>query len=279
MTWGTSARAGAARRARARSADARAAPALVAIASVCLLAAVAGSAPTAVAAPAGIRPIVSHHASPGGRAFRLHEFRVTLAEAELRVVDVRMARALDRVLERLGAALVVNGGYYGLRGEPEGLAITEGRVVSQFLARLGGGVIAARDGRARLLDAERDPVPCEGEAEFAVQCKPRLVVDGRPNVRSDDGRRADRTALCLRAGGTVLDVVVARSDDADGGGGPTLYRFARLLAERGCEDALNLDGGPSTGVAWREARGIRFLAPRSPVRHALAVRLRGGQGR
>ena len=91
------------------------------------------------------------------------------------------------------------------------------------------------------------------------------------NIRSDDGNRADRTALCLRDGGRTLDVVVARTNDAAGRDGPTLYRFARALARRGCQQALNLDGGPSTGVAWRDGEQVRFLPPRSPVRHAVAI--------
>jgi hypothetical protein len=44
-----------------------------------------------------------------------------------------------------------------------------------------------------------------------------------------------------------------------------------MLVSRGCEGALNLDGGPSTGVAWREGGKIHALAPRGPLRHAIAV--------
>jgi hypothetical protein len=40
---------------------------------------------------------------------------------------------------------------------------------------------------------------------------------------------------------------------------------------RGCQHALNLDGGPSTGVAWREPDGTHALAPRGPLRHAIAI--------
>ena len=49
----------------------------------------------------------------------------------------------------------------------------------------------------------------------------------------------------------------------------------RYLAQRGCEDAVNLDGGPSTGVACRENGAIRVLAPARPVRHAVTFRRRG----
>ncbi len=231
----------------------------------------AGGARGAGPTPATILPTVIGASPTDGARYRLHAFRVPLARARLEVVDVGMTRGLDAALRARGATLVVNGGFFGLRGEPEGLVVSGGRMLSPFLARIGGGVLAARGGLARLFAAEAPPAP--GDVDFAVQCRPRLVVDGAVNIRSDDGRRADRTALCLRDGGGVLEVVVARGADDEGRDGPTLHALARLLAARGCAQALNLDGGPSTGAAWREAGGVRVLPPRGPVRHAVAITL------
>lgn len=70
-----------------------------------------------------------------------------------------------------------------------------------------------------------------------------------------------------------MDVYVARVDPSRGRAGPTLYTFARELLAEGCRDALNLDGGPSTGVAWRAPEGVRALLPRRGVRHALVFSL------
>ncbi len=218
---------------------------------------------------ASLRPRVASQPLPHGRSYRLHTFRVSLARARLEVVDLRMSRALDDVLRSRGASLVINGGFFGMRGEPQGMVVSAGRLVSPFMSRIGGGIVAAKEGVARLHDAERPPAA--SDAEFAMQCRPRLVVDSTVNIRSDDGNRADRTALCLRDGGRTLDVVVARTEDSAGRDGPTLFRFARSLARLGCEQALNLDGGPSTGVAWRDGRHVRFLPPRSAVRHAVAI--------
>lgn len=216
-----------------------------------------------------LRPRVKSQPLPNGRSYRLHTFRVSLARARLEVVDLRMSRALDDVLRSRGASLVINGGFFGMRGEPQGMVVSGGRLVSPFMSRIGGGIVAAKEGVARLHDAEEPP--SASDAEFAMQCRPRLVVDSSVNIRSDDGNRADRTALCLRDGGRTLDVVVARTDDSAGRDGPTLFRFARSLKRLGCEQALNLDGGPSTGVAWRDGRHVRFLPPRSAVRHAVAI--------
>ncbi len=220
-------------------------------------------------------PQVQSESLPDGHSYRLHTFRVALARARVEVVDLRMSLALDDVVRTRGASLVINGGFFGLQGEPEGMVVSGGRLLSPFLARIGGGIVEARGGVAHLLDGEAPPL--EQSADFALQCRPRLVVDRAVNIRRDDGQRADRTALCLRDGGRTLDVVVARTDGEEGLGGPTLYGFARVLARTGCEQALNLDGGPSTGAAWRDGGQVRFLPPRSAVRHAVAIWLNDGR--
>ncbi|MEM1418286.1 MAG: phosphodiester glycosidase family protein, partial [Myxococcota bacterium] len=51
------------------------------------------------------------------------------------------------------------------------------------------------------------------------------------------------------------------------GGGPTLLELARELAAAGCEQALNLDGGPSTGLVT----ATRTDLPRGPVRHVVVI--------
>jgi len=90
------------------------------------------------------------------------------------------------------------------------------------------------------------------------------------NVKSDDKKRAERTALCTRDGGKVIEVVVVRGSDDGESPGPSLFALAAHLVERGCESALNLDGGPSTGAAWKEGGDVKLLAPRGPVRHVIA---------
>jgi len=147
--------------------------------------------------------------------------------------------------------------------------------VSRLAPALSGGVVTWDGDRAKLWESESFAMP-DG-ARFAVQCRPRLVVAGAPNVKSDDGHRSERTALCLRDGGRSIDVVIVKGASGGGGesAGPSLFALGRYLAQRGCEDALNLDGGPSTGVAWRENGAIRVLAPARPVRHAVTFRRRG----
>ncbi len=214
-----------------------------------------------------------------GRAFvedaRRYDVRVWsfgLERYELRIEDAGMKTALDAVLAKTDAELVVNGGFFDPEGKPVGLAISNGAVLSRLGKNLSGGVLASDGMRAELFAAEGFVLPDGGT--FAIQCRPRLVVDGKANVKSDDGKRAERTALCTRDAGRTVDVVVVRGSDDGESPGPSLFALARHLEEAGCEAALNLDGGPSTGVAWREGSDVRLLAPRGPVRHVVAFRER-----
>ena len=230
---------------------------------------VAPSAPSTSAAPvaegAPITPEIT--AIKGDDAFRLHVFTVPLAGARLRVVDLGMSRDLEGVLARSSASLVINGGFFDRGERPEGLVISEGKQLSARSDTLGGGVLTVAGGRAALHAAEGF-TPAK-DVIFAVQARPRLVVDDKSGIARDDGKTAPRTALCVRDEGRTAEVVIARGDAA--GAGPTLALLADMLISRGCNAALNLDGGPSTGAAWREPGGARELPARGPLRHAIAI--------
>jgi len=202
-----------------------------------------------------------------GESYRMRLFGYDLASTELSIVDVEMKSDLAPVVSADARALfATNGGFFGKQNEPVGLAESGKKRLAGFSRAMSGGVVTVDEGRASLTSTESfDPA---ARHDFALQCKPRLVVAGAVNIRSDDGKRAERTALCLRRGGR--EVVFALVVNAQGG--PSLLATAKLLAEVGCEDALNLDGGPSTGAAWREGALVQSAPPRGGIRHAVVVR-------
>jgi len=215
--------------------------------------------------------------SAGGLAedafdFEVKSFSRSLDAYELTIEDVGMSTALDAVLQKSGGDLAVNGGFFDKEGKGLGLAMSNGLRLSSLAKKMSGGVLTiAGDGKkAELFETESFDPP-EG-LKFAVQCRPRLVVKGEANVKSDDGHRSERTALCLRDGGKTIETYLVKG----GEGGPSLFALGKWLAARGCEDALNLDGGPSTGAAWREQGSgeKKLLAPRGPVRHAIVFKKR-----
>lgn len=200
------------------------------------------------------------------RRYAVRTWPFSLDRYAMRVEDVGMTTALDAVLERTGAELAVNGGFFDPEGKALGLAMADGAMLSRLSITASGGVLTSDGERAQLWETEKFKLP-EG-TKFAIQCRPRLVVDGAPNVKRDDGQRSERTALCVRDEGKTVEVLTVKAESGEVSG-PSLFALGRFLARRGCNGALNLDGGPSTGLAFRENGAITLLAPRRPVRHAV----------
>lgn len=173
---------------------------------------------------------------------------------------------VDTLRREHDAWLMVNGTFFDERGRALGLLQGTGAPLHP-LRRADWGVfeVSARRG-ARLIHT-RDYVARE-DIEFAVQCGPRVVIDGR--VPSLKPQVAQRTALCIRRGPTDLVVLVTRgrvdatplakwmaADPVDGG--------------LGCRDALLLDGGPSTQLSARMPGVELDLAGGWPVPNGVGV--------
>jgi len=223
-----------------------------------------------VRADAGVDAAETPPLVGGNAESAVRRWTFELADVSLAIADAGMSRALDTILVRTHAELVVNGAFFDERGAPRGLAIDHGKILSPYVSTMSGGVFHV-DGDRGVLDATEGFAVPTPPPSFAVQCRPRLVVRGKVNIRSDDGQRAERTALCLRHDGHTLDVVLAGHGS---GSGPSLLALARDLAASGCDEALNLDGGPSTGAAFWDGATPELLAPRGPVRHAIVVKRR-----
>ena len=110
------------------------------------------------------------------------------------------------------------------------------------------------------------------EPQVLLQSFPLVVeAEGKLGVYRDDGRRAARTVACL-VDDTLHLIVIA----APRGDGPTLFETAALLREAspsgfGCRRALNLDGGPSSGVWFAPDVQAKQRPPFAKVGYALAI--------
>lgn len=216
-----------------------------------------------------------HAVIEGARRYPVRTWSFPLDRFEMTIEDTGMTTALDSVMTTANGELAVNAGFFGPDQKPVGLSMSNGVILTRLSKATSGGVLVSDGSTAKLFATEdfdlRDAAS-DASYKFALQCRPRLVVDKLVNIKSDDGKRAERTALCVRAEGKVVDVVVIRGSDDGESPGPSLFALAQHLANAGCESALNLDGGPSTGVAWREDGGIQQLPPRAPIRQAVVFK-------
>lgn len=231
---------------------------------IALLAGGCNRAPSALdwtTAQRGFEYAVVDTADATGPGTRVHLLRYDPARFETVVVPAstlgeRLADA-PAFQRAAGAVAAINAGYFDPDFKPLGLLYSRGRQWSR-LRQVDHGVFFVAAGRPGVVHARDWRVP--QELEFAVECGPRLVVDGRPLTFKPGASR--RVAIGHDAQGRV---VVAVSE-----GPQTLADLGALLvraeAAGGPElrAALNLDGGSSAMLAL--AAGAVRVEVRAPAR-------------
>ena len=176
---------------------------------------------------------------------------------------------------RLGAAVVLNAGYYGAGGRPLGYFRSGGRVFNarvlyrgrRIALHFGALFTVAREGGAPAI-VSRGRFR-EADAAEALQAGPLLVKDGAPVPGlaryREYARPARRTLLALDACGRLL--VVVSESETRGVSWCELQKYLLLPESRGgpgVRDAMNLDGGASSQL-WAHAGGREILIPGRPV--------------
>ena len=185
----------------------------------------------------------------------------------LRIALAKKGAPLAQLLPPGGLA-VMNGGYFEPDFRPSTWLVDDGLELSPRTDTSKGGVLAVGPkGIFMGPFAELSFRPT-----LALQSFPLIVEHGGlPGIHSDDGRRAARTVACLVGDRLHLIVIAAPRGD-----GPTLFESAALLraaAPRGfgCGIALNLDGGPSSGVWFGPEIAAKQRAPLANVGYAVAI--------
>jgi hypothetical protein len=222
---------------------------------------------------AGLRVRTGSLAAPDGQAgvaptlWGFSDLDFDPRKLRLEIELGRRGASLSQLLPP-GALAVVNGGYFEADFRPSTWLKNAGIELSPKRDTSKGGVFALGEQGVYL-----GPFAGLGfEPKLAIQSFPLIVEpDGKPGIHSDDGRRAARTVACL-VGDRLHLIVIA----APRGEGPTLFESASLLREPpprgfGCRVALNLDGGPSTGVWFGPEVAAKQRPPFSPIGYAIAI--------
>ncbi len=211
--------------------------------------------------------------SSGGKTFKMRLIFFDTEHHDLRVVDQpsRMQpKPLAAACTELHAIAGCNGGYFSLNFAPHGLMIADGvRYDADIVKSMGGqgGAIVVRGGKARLID---DKTYKDGKdvTQF-LQCCPLFIVDGQPLPDMSGGQRRHRTFVLTDnrdhwAIGSTESVSLQELFDA--------VRLKGVITEFEVKMALNLDGGRSHGLWWKNAAGKPHDVPTSgPVRNYLVV--------
>lgn len=140
-----------------------------------------------------------------------------------------------------GALLVVNGGFFTEAFVATGLIVIEGQASGASYEGFGGMLTITEDGPELRSLAER-PYASNEPLMFALQSFPLLVKPGGElGFPEEDGQSARRTVVAQDGDGRLLFIVTSAV---------TLHQLSRFLvtSDLGLDVALNLDGGPSSGL-------------------------------
>ena len=218
------------------------------------------SAATAVVAP----PTQAALSAPDGAGWIQLEPGIEFRETQLTVSTMQILRfdptfiqprvaydvaAPGRISEwqaALDTLAIVNGGYFDDQGRATALTIFDGVVRGASYEGFGGMFAVYSDGRVEVRSLSEQPYNEDEAIVQALQSAPMLVRNGaavpQPN---DDGQRARRSVVATDSAGRILVLV---------NGWPELSLSdlsTWLVAQPELEimQALNLDGGSSTGLA------------------------------
>jgi exopolysaccharide biosynthesis protein len=181
--------------------------------------------------------------------------------------------------------------YQALSGSETGLVLRAGKVQRRWSSEeLMAGVplrpqetlVVARGGAVlpwkeadRLSITSRPSEPL-GNASYVLGGGPLLIKDGR--IVLDGGAEGFGSAFLLQGAprtvvgsdGNLLWLVTLESAD-DVSGGPTLAQAAWLLRQLGLVDALNLDGGSSTGLVMGGSHRVKGRGVAGAVNNGLGL--------
>jgi uncharacterized protein YigE (DUF2233 family) len=142
-----------------------------------------------------------------------------------------------------GEEIIINGGYFNEDYSPSGFLVKNGvRVGNKMFDQDKSGLVSIAQGGISIRDLAVNPIKKNETFEFALQSYPFLIKNGKPALTEDSGKTAKRTILALDAQDNVY-IIVLLTD-------VSLYEAMNTLIDLKIPltQALNLDGGPSTGI-------------------------------
>ncbi len=180
--------------------------------------------------------------------------------------DPKNPKTVSQWRQDLGAAMVINGSYFTEDMTPSGFYRTNGKSMGnwptldkQHEKNSYTGMVRVRDGRLALIHLVDDPQPQPQDTDQVLLSFPTLVANSKASVENDSQKYARRTALATAADGTTYAIVTQN-------GAVSLREFSDWLSQQPekFRVAVNLDGGPSTGMSYGFASST-FEEPSAPI--------------
>jgi exopolysaccharide biosynthesis protein len=174
---------------------------------------------------------------------------VSIVRFNLQYVTLSVAYQPDQPLSmedwmrKEQATALINGGYFDGQDNATALVISNGQAFGTSYDGFGGMLDVDAHGHVQVRSLREQPyTPSEGLTQ-ATQCTPMLLLNGKRTQFTADNKASPRSVVAMDKQGRLLFIVSPGVDF-------TLDDMATLLAKSdlGLVNALNLDGGSSTGL-------------------------------
>jgi uncharacterized protein YigE (DUF2233 family) len=213
--------------------------------------------------------------SPGveWRTFQIKDAGVLKSDAKVFVlrldpdrlhVETGKPQTAEEWRNSTNSVAAVNGGFFDENNHSLGLRQSNGKQISS-LRHANWGVFFVQDRKAKIVHTRDFQNIDQRSITEAIQCGPRLVVDGHPTDLKDQWAR--RTGMGITANGKVL-IAVCDSE-------MSLRQWAKFWAAKNglhCEQALNLDGGGSSQLSIKSNDSNIQIDGVWPVPDAVVIR-------
>ena len=186
----------------------------------------------------------------------LYIFRLDQSLFRLDIAYHETPQNLEDWHKETNALLIVNGGFFRVEDEkqiPNGLTILNGQRIGSSYDSF-AGMLAINDARTEVRWLAQKPYDPMEPIQTALQSFPVLVKPGGElgfPAEFEDEVKARRTVIAQDRQGRILFLVAPRGDF-------TLHRLSLYLtgSDLDLDIALNLDGGPSSGIWVSEPREV-----------------------
>lgn len=205
-------------------------------------------------AGSGIELRYEHWKSPGPDQDTVIILRFDLQKVKLKVgYQPAQPMGISDWLQQEHARAVINGGYFDAQHKTTALAVSDGQAYGTSYNGFGGMLSVDTQGMVQLRSLNKQPYdPNNEQLQQATQSSPMFMIDGQRTQFSANSAVQARSVVATDNQGRLL-FIVAPSDGTDANTGFALDEMADLLvaADLSLKNALNLDGGASTGMYMR----------------------------
>lgn len=162
-----------------------------------------------------------------------------------RIYHETVPKRLHEWNELIGSDIIINGSYFSELYKATGRLVINGDELGSYeYDAEKSGVFIIQDGIPNLIDTAVDDIPLINDSTSLVQSFPLIIRSGGTDGIAEDSQKiARRTILAKNKSGEFLVIIVDQTP-------LSLYEMMKVLqkSELDIDLALNLDGGPSTGI-------------------------------